>query len=320
MTIKELTERWRTPQGAALAQEVLLALAGQQPMPASVGHHEGRVDLRGFAIAAPSRSTTAIVNGGRVVSLDGILEVRGGNWSSLDLSHATLPSLRFFSAEIRDCRFDKANCQDWRLWDSTVADSSFAGADLRHGALLTWWNDRGNAWQRVVFDKADMRDCALRGGLLDGCSFVDTKIGGNSFGQVAIRRCRFTGKMKDVTFDGRRVEDWPPPAPMVEVDFADAVFDDVWFNGSHLENVTLPEGAFVVPNFPEVAARVSESLEGNESTEARVLRRELEATLRSPGDLDSVGVINRDDYIRFSGEALANFVEETFRRAVEQVR
>lgn len=319
MTIKELTERWRTPEGAALAQEALLALLGQQPMPAAVGHHEGRVDLRGFAIAAPSRSTTAIVNGGRVVSLDGVPEIRGGAWSGLDLSHAALPSLRFFGAEIRNCRFDKANCQDWRLWDSTVADSSFVGADLRHSALLTWWNNQGNAWRRVVFDRADLRDCALRGGVLDGCSFVDTKIGGNSFGQVAIRGCRFTGKMKDVTFDGRRVEDWPPPAPMVDVDFSEAQFLDVWFNGCHFQNVSLPDGNFVVPNFPEVAKRVAETLAASDRAEALVVRRVLQATLRSPGDPDSVGVINLHDYVRYGDEALAQFAESAYREAAEQV-
>ncbi len=52
-----------------------------------------------------------------------------------DLSGAVLRSFRFFGTTISNCRFDQADCRDWRLWDCDVADSSFVGADLREAAL-----------------------------------------------------------------------------------------------------------------------------------------------------------------------------------------
>lgn len=247
--------------------------------------------------------------------LNDVRELRDVRWRSLDLSGSRLGGLRFFGASIADCRFDGATCRDWRLWGSEVVDSTFAGGDLRDAALGTWHEGRTNTWRGVSFDRADLRGALVLGCETERCSFADARLDGVEFQQSSIRQCRFAGRLQDVLFDGRRIEGRPEPGALVDVDFGESTFQDVEFRGCRFEQVRLPPGVYAIPTFPRVGRRVRELLEHDESVEARMLRAEVELTLKLPGEETSVGVFNRADYVAAGGERFADFAESLFMEA-----
>lgn len=302
-----------------MAQEVLLFLLGERAeAPPGIGTYEGRIDLRGFALPSSKVVGSLSVGGIKAEKMDGIHEFHTTRWHAIDLSHARLSTVRFFGAVISDCRFDSAICLDWRLWDTTVVESSFAGSNLRDAALLTWQNGRTNTWRDVNFDGADLRGAHGLGGVLERCSFGETRLKGFNFLQVAIRHCRFTGLLQDILFDGREIPGRrPQPEVMTDVDFSKAVFQEVEFRGCHFDGVELPKGVYVIPRFPPVARRVLELLEHDESLEARMLRAEMNGQLKRPGADTSVTVFNRADYLTSGGEPLADLVESLLLEALK---
>jgi uncharacterized protein YjbI with pentapeptide repeats len=237
---------------------------------------------------------------------------------ALDLSQSRLSGVRFFGSTVLGCRFDGAMCRDWRLWDSEVKDSSFAGAELRDAALGTWHDGRINTWSDVNFGRADLRGVLALGCLMERCSFEDARLKGAEFQQATIRHCRFTGALQDVLFDGREIAGRPHPGTFDDVDFSKAAFKDVEFRGCRFGDVKLPVGVYAIPEFPRVARRVLELLEQDDSVEARMMRAELSLTLKLPGGDTSVGVFNRADYVAAGGERLADLAESLLMEAASE--
>lgn len=323
MTSKTLLERWKTPQGSLLAAEAVQKLTGQrQGLPEGFGAYEGRRDLRGLVVSAPkSRGRVSAGHLSAEVASD-LVELRRARWEKLDLSHAKLPSLRFFESEILDCRFDEASCRDWRLWASEVSDSSFGRTDLRESAIGTWQDERRNVWRRVSFDMADLRGALLLGCYLEGCSFLKSRVSNAQFQHVTMRDCTFSGAMKDVLFDCRDFLGKPVADALVNLDFTEATFEDVEFRGCRFDGLKLPQsqGIYPIPSFPRVARRVLDLLKDNPSVEARMLRSELTVALKLPGRDDSVGIFNRRDYLASGGEPLADLAESLLMEAVGDVK
>jgi uncharacterized protein YjbI with pentapeptide repeats len=319
MNSKTLLDRWKSLEGRTLAAEAIECLTGlRRGPPEGFGTYEGRRDLRGLVAAIPG--VRRLVYSGQVAAeiADGLVEVRGVLWEALDLSHARLPSLRFFGSQISGCRFDEASCRDWRLWDTEVRDSSFVGSDLRDAAIGTWQNERVNVWRAVSFDRADLRGVLGLGCHLDGCTFRDSRLSDAQFQQVTMRDCTFSGSMKDVLFDCRELPGKPAADILVNIDFSDATFEDVEFRGCRFDGVKLPQkpGVYAIPGFPRVARRVLDLLEENPSIEARMLRSELNVALKLPGRDDSVGVFNRRDYLASGGQPLADLAESLLMEAI----
>jgi hypothetical protein len=149
-----LADRWRTPEGQALAEEAVARLVTGRGLDGlGLGWHEGRMDLRGVPVPIPARLRRFESQGWFVEVLGDLITFRGARLRGLDLSGARLQSLRFFGSQIEDCRLDGANCQDWRLWDTEVSDCVFSRASLRDAAVGTWHEGRRNTWRRVDFTK-----------------------------------------------------------------------------------------------------------------------------------------------------------------------
>jgi uncharacterized protein YjbI with pentapeptide repeats len=319
MSIRALQQRWQSAEGRLLVEQVMRFVLGvDRDLPKDIGTHDGRRDLRGLSLPDPSAVGSSITAGGVTAEArSGVNEFRAVRWSSLDLSHSRLSGLRFFGSGIDDCRFDGATCRDWRLWDSEVKDSSFVRADLRDAAVGTWHDGRTNAWLDVDFEGADLRGALALGCVMERCSFVDTRMKGMEFQQATIRHCRFAGSLQDVLFDEREIAGRPKPGVFVDVDFSEATFHDVEFRGGRFDDVKLPVGVYAIPGFPRVARRVLELLKSDDSVEARMLRAELNLTLKLPGADDSVGVFNRADYIASGGERLADLAESLLMEAAQ---
>jgi uncharacterized protein YjbI with pentapeptide repeats len=291
------------------------------PRPAELRDHEGRADLRGLYLPDPSVLRDIAVSGMTFQAIGGMLEMRGAKWSSLDLAHARLPNLRFFDSSAEDCRFEKASCRDWRLWNTEVVRCAFEGADLRDSTLGTLHGEKPNTWRDVSFDRADLRNLLMYRSTVMGCTFRDARLDGAKFQQSAIQACVFSGRMTDVLFDGRDLPGEPPAAAMYDVDFSDASLTHVEFRGCRFVDVRMPDTAdiWVIPDYPKVARFALTLVAEDSRLEAQMLARILRGELKLPGCDDSVGVFNKADDVAIGGAAFADLAESVLRQAAADV-
>jgi Pentapeptide repeats (9 copies) len=314
-----LTDRWRTPEGEALAEEVIVRLVGGRGLEGlRLDWHEGRIDLRGLPVPIPARLRRFQSQGWFVEALGDLITFRGARLRGLDLSGAQAQSLRFFGSQIADCRLDGANCQDWRLWDTVVSDCSFSKASLRDAAVGTWHENRRNRWKRVDFGRSDFRVGTCWAAVFEDCDFSGAKFTGVKFSQCTLANCRFVGVVKDVLFDGRDLSpERPAPPQMGKVDFSAAVFGGVEFRGYDLEDVKLPDDTDVLllRRARCVARKAIHALGDREDTPSLMLRAVLENRLRGPGDEREAEVFNRRDYRGMGGEELVALAGEVLGRA-----
>jgi uncharacterized protein YjbI with pentapeptide repeats len=320
-SVAELKNRWtRTSLGQQRAGAALRHLLRAAELPSAFPTYEGRADFRGLNVISATLADQASAHGLVVGVLSRYETLRSQRWQSIDLSHAAIGSMRFHDAEIEDCVFDRADCDDWRLWDTAISDSSFVGTKLRSGALGTWDDGRSNRWSRTVFDKADMRGASFLGGALLGCSFRETKLTGAEFLQVEIRDVVFAGRLVEVLFDGRDIPGRrPAPSPLANVDFSAAMFEDVEFRGCRFQHVTLPSAVRMIPNYPATARKALELLQRHNTDDASAYAAELRNSLKLPGAEGTSSVYNRADYVVFGGEALADLVEAVLDQAAREL-
>src|SRR5262249_36405962 len=98
-------DRWRTPEGRALRDEVIARLAAGRPLgDLQLGQVGDLIDLRGLPVPPPSQATAPVEG---YVALDGLTRFEDVTWEGLDLSGADMEHLRFFRSRIVDCRIDR---------------------------------------------------------------------------------------------------------------------------------------------------------------------------------------------------------------------
>lgn len=181
------------------------------------------------------------------------------------------------------------------------------GGSARLG-VGTWHDGRRNEWRRVDFTGADLRVAACQSALYEDCDFSSANLTNVTFGQCALVRCTFSGRMRDVVFDGRELPGNSPPQPLVEVDFGRAVFEDVELLGYVLDRVVLPRDpdVRVIRGYRSVVERALAQLGDDESLPARMLRAEFSNWLHMARAATEDSVFNRRDYLASGGEELAD--------------
>jgi uncharacterized protein YjbI with pentapeptide repeats len=320
-TAKALAARWRSEEGAILAEEVVASLiAGRSLEGLGLGDHDDRVDLRYLPAPIPQRLARFESSGWFVEALGDLVTLRGVKLARLDLSGSQLQSLRFHDATIDNCRFDAAVCRDWRLWGTRITDSSFARADLRGAAVGTWHEGRRNEWRNVNFAGADFRVAVSQAALYEDCTFDAAKLAKVRFEQCAFLRCRFAGSVSEVIFDGRELPDRAVPQPMQDVDLADARLERVEFLGCELDRVIIPKDPDIslIRGYRCVVEHALALIDGDNSRPARMLRGELQNTLRMMRAEHEDSIFNQRDY--GSAEGLAALATDVFARAQAQCR
>lgn len=295
MHVEDLIERWWTPTGRALAYEAFRFLRGERPIPQEIDFHEDRADLRGIGVppvpAAPPLPRLAL---------------NAVHWRDLDLSHAWLRGLRGTGIIVENCVLDRATCRHWRLEGSRIVETSSDGADFQ-GATLSAGYD-GTAWTGVGFDEADLRGLTIVNGRFLGCSFAGTHLDRTRWVSTVLDSCTFAGPLRHVTFDG--TGDCEPRTRLDAVDFTDAVFIGARFANVRIRSSQMPPGVTAVPDYPAALADAMRRLEGDQSSEAGMLRALLAREQGVSTDPESVGVIDRVALVASGGEALANLAEE----------
>ncbi len=306
---KSLIQRWRTGKGSHLSQAVAATLIqGQSLDNLPLGRHEGRIDLRGLTLTDPrpvGRITAQL--GDRslsAVQLANVLSLRGVSLEDLDLSGAQLESLRFFDSKIANCRFDGANCQDWRLWGVEVVDVSFAGAIMRDAVLGAWYEGHGDVYRKVNFVGADLRSIVCDSATFVDCDFSFARIANVDFGSSGFVRCRFAGELRDVIFWDRGFDTGKPdPNPMEDVDFSDATLRFVEFRRLNLDRVTLPSNPdhIIIRSYRCVVEHALRELEKDQREMAKGLRGALAVEFKWTAPSRDVGVFHRLDLAEYTG-------------------
>jgi uncharacterized protein YjbI with pentapeptide repeats len=275
----------------------------------NVSRVDGRLDLRN--LRAPDsvivgRYKTARAN---VKQLGNLVQIKGGRWKDIDFSGGYFRSLRFFDGEIENCCFDGANCQDWRMWGTSISNTTFRSADLRRSALGGIDSGKRNSFRHIDFSRADFRQTAHGSADFVECIFSDTNLKKVDFGGSVFVRCAFKGKLDEVIFHHRAFRGEMLPAnEMKGVDFRQARFHFVEFRGLDMVDVIWPEDDdyILLTSYQNDLKRILKLAELRTDLASKALVAILESKLKWAGPNQKEGVINKSDLIEVAGKEVTD--------------
>lgn len=247
---KSMSARWADVAGKERSDAVVQGLLGRTRLvDVAFGEHDGRLDLRGFVDPQPEAW------GRRLSDLE-----------RLDLSGARLGPTLFSERTISNCRFDGAVFADFRMWSTSVTDSSFRGADLSDHLVLSGRASQGLLRRhgrrceirRTDFSDANFRRTFVKDAILEDCDLSGARLDRVEFACDLVR-CRFGGHLHDMAFYGRGDIGAARPR-YIDVDLTAAELHFVRFGGVDLEAFRLPsDGRLrVVAPWPCVRKRIED--------------------------------------------------------------
>ncbi len=267
---------------------------------------DGRLDLRGLCSGRPkgARPKDTLVPGIEVKA--DLTTVRGVTWRRLDLSNAMLQGIRFYDCVIEECRFDRADCSDWRMWGTKIVDCTFRDADLRGSALGgVGAGDRRNSFLRVDFGGADLRKTAHFVASMTDCVFDDARLKGVDFQGTVLSGCRFRCDLEEVQFWNRAFRGGAfPENSMSGVDLRGASLKHTEFHWLNMDSVRWPDDGdhFVVHDFKGSLQKVITALDGRGDAPSRRLVAILSMKAKWAGPRQMVGVVSRRELLEAGGE------------------
>jgi uncharacterized protein YjbI with pentapeptide repeats len=265
----------------------------------------GRLDLSGLLAPEPSVVKSVRKTVADVSELNDVTVFKGVTWKSLDFSSSRLNGLRFFNCTITDCVLDECRCQDWRLWGTTISNTSFRSADLRRSALGGVLEGRRNIFQKVDFTEADLRQTVYVSAEFVGCRFKDTRLSKVNFGGSSFTDCSFEGELREVCFNRKGFKaDALPPNEMLRVDFSRAQLRSVEFRGLDLDNVRFPtdEDHLLLNDYLQTLDKLLEALRGRKDTTSKMLAGYFSVYRKWAGPRQRQGVLNQNDLLETVGE------------------
>jgi len=266
---------------------------------------DGRIDLRGLKLPKPAVANQRPFAQFQVRTILPSSSVRGAKLHELDLTGSSIPSLRLFDAEIRNCVLDRCNLADLRMWSTTVANCGFRSTKLRGAALGGIDNGKRNMFLNVDFSDADMRETAYKSASFTHCRFRNTRLEGTNFQGSTFQDCVFEGEVRNVLFNRSASggEDLPPNQ-MLNVDFSRATLRFVGFRGLTLDHVVFPQDTdhFVIRDFDSALDRVLRLLSAQADEAARKLVFFLENERKWVVPNQAQGVVNALDLREVAGD------------------
>ena len=289
---KGLQKRWLDEAGRERADAVSRALATGRLADVAFGMHDGRLDLRGFvdpSIERYQRWLRGLQD--RSIAVDHPGNMSAGNLDHVDFSGAKFDSLQFLRKGMNNCRFDGVDFRDFRLWSSTVSNTSFRGTRFGDVPVLdgvSWW-PRRCTFERVDFTDANLAGVIVNRARFEDCDFSRARLTRAMF-ECDLIRCRFAGHLCDVAFIGRR---WTTRRQLriEDVDLSGAELHFVGFRAVDLAAFRLPvdPNIRVVSDWPCVYARLNEEF-GGKPDELVPLSVRL-ALIHEPGGLPVNGAM-----------------------------
>jgi uncharacterized protein YjbI with pentapeptide repeats len=264
----------------------------------------GRVDLRGLVAPDPAVLRQSVTASTELTELDELIVIRATHWRGIDFSGAQLRSLRFFDSAIEDCCFEGTLCRDWRMWGTTIVNTSFRAADLRKAALGGVEDGKRNTFRQVDFTQADLRQTVYVSCDMIGCSFVETKLSKVDFQGTVFVNCTFEGELDEVLFyrHGFRGEAFPANE-MGGVDLRRSKLRHVEFRGLDMSEVQWPEGDdhLVVDDYTATLDRALVVLKGRTDVASKKLSAVLGMKRKWAGHDQKRGVLSIPDLIEAGG-------------------
>lgn len=239
-----------------------------------LGVKNGRLDVSGLLAPEPAIVKTVRTSLADVSTLDGITVLNQTKWDSLDFSGSRLNGLRFLNCKITDCVFDDCDCRDWRLWGTTVSNTTFVSADMRNSALGGVQEHRVNTFRKVDFTMTDLRQTAYVSARFIGCHFNNSRLDKVNFQGSVFTDCSFEGELKEVWFNQRAFGATAlPPNEMLRVDFTRACLRSVEFRGLDLGDVSFPTDSdhILLNDYPQALDRLLQGLRGRTEMAPRQL-------------------------------------------------
>lgn len=278
-----------------------------------LGVKDGRLDLSGLLAPEPAIAKTVRTPLAEVSVLDGITVLNQITWESLDFSGAELNGLRFQNCNITDCVFNQCDCRDWRLWGTTVLNTTFSSADLRKSALGGVQEERMNTFQKVDFTRADLRQTAYVSARFVGCLFKNTRLNKVNFQGSVFTDCVFEGELREVCFNQRAFGASALPLnEMLRVDFTRACLRSVEFRGLDLSDVCFPTDTdhILLNDYPQSLDRLLQGLRVRTEMASKKLAAYLTVYRKWAGPGQRQGVLNKNDLLEIGGEDGLRIVEE----------
>lgn len=263
---------------------------------------DGRFDLSGFVVGASSVSAGMERPPATGEASGPIRAVEGVTWRGIDFSGSDLRELRFRKCRLEDCIFDRCDCHDWRMWETTVERCRFCETDLRHAALGGLVEKRRNTFREVEFERTDLRGSAYLAAEFIGCRFVNSKLKGVNFRQSSFEDCRFEGRLAEVCFS----RDWlgredVPFNDMRRIDMTRAELRFVEFRNLGLEGVDLPrdDDHVVIGGCPASLDELLDVFRFRSDTPGLAILGYFESARKWAGQRV---VFNKRDIVEFAGE------------------
>jgi uncharacterized protein YjbI with pentapeptide repeats len=267
-----------------------------------------RIDLRTLVVPGPSVVRQYTTTAANVKELRAIV-IRGAQWRGIDFSNSQLDSLRFFDTIMDDCVFDGARCRGWRVWGSSISNTTFQKTDLRNSALGgVQQNGARNSFRRVDFSEADLRQTAHKSADMIECTFADTKLTKVDFQGTVFTNCIFAGELNEVQFyrHAFRGEAFPPNE-MKGVDLRRAKLHHAEFRGLDMRDVQWPEDDehLVVNEYPATLDRVLIMLKSRSDVGSKRLAAILGMKRKWAGPNQQRGVLSKRDLVEAAGATAA---------------
>ncbi len=280
-------------------------IQGQSLDGLGLGVRNGRVDLTGLLAPKPETVKSLQTPLADVSELGNLTVLKQLTWKSLDFAGSRLNGLRFFNCTISDCIFDECGCEDWRLWGTTVMDTSFCCADLRKSALGGVQEGQVNTFQKIDFTDADLRQTAYVSAEFIGCLFKNTRLNKVNFQGSKFTDCSFAGELREVCFNRKAFgANSLPPNEMLGVDFSRAQLRSVEFRGLDLDKINFPTDAdhVVLNEYPQTIDKLLKGLRGRTDIASKKLAAYLGVYRKWAGPGQRRGVLNKNDLLEIGGE------------------
>jgi uncharacterized protein YjbI with pentapeptide repeats len=297
-----LRDRWRTPEGRAVATPIREALLrGETPTSSPFGTIGGRLDLRGLAIGMTSPA-------GFPTMIRHTVERRDAIWSRLDLTGADLCEINWKGLAVRDCVLDDVDLQHLRCWDIEVTGCSLRRANLHFAQM-----GRPGVWRDVDLSQADLRG-ALATVRFERVDFSNTKFRTTEFGFSDLIDCRFAGIVFGLHL-GEQIRNRPANWRLERVDLRNArprrlELTNVDLGGG--ADLRLPEDAdhWLVTDWPEYIDRVGKAADDLPDNDLRLVAKiwvDFEKSALGPAQVS--GFVAVWDLLDLGGSELRDFLD-----------
>lgn len=156
-----------------------------------------------------------------------------------DFTGTNFQNASFEGVTFKKCLFLKCNTDHIGLWNCNFIECEFKNVDLRNVPI----GADGGVLKQCLFYKCDFRGQHFWSPFFEECVFERCKLKNINFNDASFLKCKFIGKLEDVTFNGIYHKVKREIKPLEYIDFSESIFGDyVGFEDCDLSTCIPPTG------------------------------------------------------------------------------